>query len=265
MVHGLGLLRRQLRLGVAHDQDEGARLQRPPHVRASRRHWPPDALGDLPLWHAVVLRRVPVACRHAFPRAAAAGLCPGVAIMQVGPIEPLLRTAASRAFWDLPKSFVVKVAKAEGIPLPAGANMVETLFAVIAHAFPEKSEQDVMEVLATRHSANDIAQSFSAALFEVEEAYQCLHVDDHKDFRDAEAKAKLVAEGQQAFQKEFNAQANLVPARTRASKRGKAQSGPKKEVPTQMSQAQAKRFTPSRVLHLEGCVALGMGGAMRAF
>lgn len=181
----------------------------------------------------------PLRMQEKFP-AAAKSTKTQVHIVQRGPVTSLLRVAAAECFWDLGKTLLDRVARYEGVALPPGSSLCDLAMALVQHCLGLE-EDDALPIVAKRFSVNDAASTWNSSLFEVEDALECLHHDDHKDFVEARNKAKAAAVACESFRADFRSRAEAVRARTRAKNK---RARPQKDFPTTLSQAQAKAFLP---------------------
>ncbi|CAK0876142.1 unnamed protein product, partial [Prorocentrum cordatum] len=179
-------------------------------------------------------------------------LPPAIRMFQEGPTDGLYKIAASKAFWSVPKTVLQSVARAKGVDLPPGAMLVDVIFALACDALGV-SEVDAIKIVARRHTVNDLQASFFPALLEVEEAIQCLHYDDHEEFKSQEKKVVTITEEMSIFKSDFHQKAKAVreaapkaKAKAKGKAKAKAAGGPpvRRDFPTEFTQAEAKTFLP---------------------
>jgi hypothetical protein len=112
-------------------------------------------------------------------------LQPAIRTLQKGHQTTLVKVASSNAFWSLGKTTLLQIAKSEGIAIPAGASLVDTLFKMVV-SISEVSEEAAIPIVAQRQAVSDISSNFHSALMEVDEAVQCLDQRDHDEFKKEE-------------------------------------------------------------------------------
>eukprot|EP00959_Pyramimonas_sp_CCMP1952_P279554 5845039-Pyramimonas_sp.AAC.1 len=114
------------------------------------------------------------------------------------------------------------------VDVPAGAKLVDVVFALVCHALGV-TEMQAIQIVANRHVVNDIQASFFPALLEVDEAIQCLHYDDHEEFKTLEKKAVTITEERNIFTADFKEKAEAVRAAApKAKAKAKGKAGDKK-------------------------------------
>lgn len=172
-----------------------------------------------------------------------ASISPGVMLVQSGKEGRLATIAAQQGFWDLSKMTLEKIAKAELVEAPAGSSLVELCFEMIKTIL-KVGDEEAMTFLSKRYTTNEISRGFESIVFSVEDAYEVLHVDDHKELKNCAGRARTVAEARAAFKADFFKQAERV----RATAKGKAKAKPKPQrpFPTTLSQQEAKRYLPPK-------------------
>lgn len=126
--------------------------------------------------------------------------------------------------------------------------MVDLLFALVQQVL-DISGEAAIEIVARRHNIDHLSANYHPAILEVDEALQCLDINDHKDFKQQEVKAREHNHERANFQIEFRQKAEKVRAlaKTRAKKaRAKAAPAPpvRRQVPTTFTQSEAKAFIP---------------------
>ena len=171
----------------------------------------------------------------------------GVLMVQSGESLPLVSVAAHAGFWSFGRTILDRIAKHIGCATLPASNLVETLFQMITFQLPHLDESAVMQVIAKRMGNGDLMATFDTVIMEVEEAVECLHPDDHKEFKDVEEKAATNRSDRSTFRDEFRKQAGVVRARAKpkAKAKAKAKALPRKDFPTTLTQAEAKAYLPA--------------------
>lgn len=84
----------------------------------------------------------------------------GIAILPDTSLVGLLRCVALKAFWRLPKTPLVQVAKHVGCALEDGASLLSVINALVRFACPELDDKAVVDILQQRTIAQDTLQEF---------------------------------------------------------------------------------------------------------
>ena len=77
---------------------------------------------------------------------------PAVLALQLGPSQPLLEYACRQCFWQLPASTLQRIMRAEGLPVPRGLSLLDTLRALLKHVLPSLGVQEQLDILDQRSS-----------------------------------------------------------------------------------------------------------------
>lgn len=171
---------------------------------------------------------------------------PGLRMFQQGGVKSLVAIGAENAFWDFGKATLVNIARTMNIEIRAGASLVDILFDIVCQVL-DISGEAAIQTVSRRHNIDHLSANYHPAILEVDEALQCLDMNDHKDFKQQKVKARERNVERASFQVEFRQKADKVRALAKTLTRGraKAKAAPvRRNFPTVVSQADAKTLIP---------------------
>ncbi len=156
---------------------------------------------------------------------------------------PVLRLAASCAFWNLSKTEIVDVCKLGGVAVPAASSLFDVLSNAVSNCLAT-GEEETLKILSQRLADNEAVNSFTEAILEVDEAAEVLEKSDQESLADEQKQARSRLEQRQTYRDEYTEKMKLFRlAREKKSKKGKKEMT-KGSLPTVISQRDAKKFIP---------------------
>lgn len=164
---------------------------------------------------------------------------------------PLLQVAARCCFWELPKTWLEKVAKAEHYDIEGKTDTFGVLWALVKGIL-EVSDEEAINIMAVRLGSNarDKSSGGLSALLDCEEIHWCLDKNDQEDLKQdiEDSKSKQIAK--QTYADRYH-EMRLQVSFDLAAKGPKAKKAKKPAKPARMdvpehdiTQVFAKRFCP---------------------
>ena len=178
------------------------------------------------------------------PAATQKKLKPAVrAIIKRADIKPVQTIMCENAFWSLPRSSVASFAEYFKIPCDPGLSFVDLLWTTIKGTL-KLPDDKVLEILHRRLCFSEFERESSAALFEVDEAWEVVDHMDMSKVKQAQKDAESSLSEHKEFRDKYRAKAREVhESKGHADKRRKSDKN--LVMPTHhISQAEAKRFIP---------------------
>lgn len=123
------------------------------------------------------------------------GLTPSSTLAQVlawvvkGPATAL-EVAAQCCFWGMRRNQVEQYARLQGAVIHEGATFLDVLKISVMAMLPNLTQQELLEVLSTHMTENDVSASFAESLLEIDEAAELLERNDAQVPRKEAKKAR---------------------------------------------------------------------------
>jgi hypothetical protein len=137
------------------------------------------------------------------------------------PLRPILETAARSAFWKLAMTTLHTICEKVGSALPRQRTLLEYIKALVLHALPTLSDEELVAILAQRcprvDPLMDFFQSPDAAGF-----IEAMHPDDQKQVDKVKTELAKDTQSKEGYAKEYMTLVSQVRSRpSRGSGRGK--------------------------------------------
>lgn len=163
----------------------------------------------------------------------------------VGPEMPLLSLAASRCFWTMSKAQVIAVCKREGKAVDGSGSLCSVLASAVSNIL-ECGEAKTLEALSLRLPDDECCNIFPSAVQEIDEAVEVLEQFDHEVVKQEQETATTRIAAKAEFEAAYRERREAWRlAHERCKKRAAPKASMQKgELPTELSQAQAKRYIP---------------------
>ena len=174
--------------------------------------------------------RSPLYFKTHFP---ASGLAPGVRALPDGPPLNLKEAAALKAFWTLPKTTMVLIAKSLGVDTGT-SSLFDVLFSVVKHC-ASKGDEEVMTILLQRLAFSQMASQWSEDLAEIDEAKQVLDRHDARIVEEEQQRVKQMMFEDEVFSGDFKAKHSELEQKKKKKKKTDAATDKKPTEPKDAS------------------------------
>ena len=165
----------------------------------------------------------------------------------------IFRVACLAAFWSLSRTVIVELATDQGIECDKSWNLFETIFHVVKAEFKLADDDEVLDIVGHRLTANSVREKFSAGLLEIDEAMACLDLDDHASVKAEQRSTKSMLEEHHEVLHTYSEKRRQVREKKAVEvdkgkpKKGRAKAAPvppRPKWPSHVEQSQAKTFIP---------------------
>lgn len=165
--------------------------------------------------------------------AVAQRLPPAVRAMATTEPMSLKQLAARQAYWTVDKSSLKKLAEYQRLTVPKGSTIVDILMSLARCAYPQASEDDLMDMCCVRLGAYMKGATWSEELCQMDEAVEVLSTNDHKTVSEERKKAKMQEEEAVEFRDHYKtSRTSLKSGMPKNSRKRSAAAGlPKKKLP----------------------------------
>lgn len=173
-----------------------------------------------------------------------------------GKPQPLIRVAASAAFWGMDKCSMDKLAKHLEINIPHGSSLLTTILSLAQGVLKDKSESEVLQICSARLAGVE-PDAWAEELLQVDEAISCLDKHDEKDFKREQEQATTAKELSANLARELSARHVALrakqaeaqgqkPAGKRAKKSSASASSSSRPtvLPQEIAQSEARLYAP---------------------
>jgi len=173
--------------------------------------------------------------------AAKGGLGDQGAVAVAGPAASLLEVSASKAFGKISLTVLRQLAKHMGLDT-VGADMFETLRALVSHCLPNLSEAEVLEILSQRLDTNSLLEDFIMDDAFTDHLQEQGDIDDLQEVERLAEEEKAKMKGMSLFKSSFRKAASTVRAKAASTPSASASSSSKGD----QSKQRGKKRLPTK-------------------
>jgi hypothetical protein len=137
-----------------------------------------------------------------------------------GPARPLVDLACQSAFWNLSKSFIVKVALDCGIVVDPGLSLFDTLCFVVRTRLG-LDEEATLNIVGLRMQTHNLNNRYSKALYECDAALEVMERDDREKYHSQQDEQRRHDADRAEFAHTF-VQSRVAIAKAKAAPKAKA-------------------------------------------